>query len=296
MDKFLTVYGHVAVDVILFPSCISTLADYHVSLGGTGSNIALGTSQFGVPVALCSCIGNNFPREFRQILNDSGVNIDELMEKDEKTSLVAIINKEIGADSLMYRAPYGSLTKNDDLLISNAVKSEYTHFSTGSPEYHLAIMEKIKGQTIIVFDASKDLILWEKEDLKRAIAISEIVFCNAEEEKIILEKLNVNSPLELEVDLFVSTKDSEGSCAYFENKKVNIPMFTVVASDSTGAGDAYRSGFYAARFKKYSLIDSLVIGASLASFCVERKGTSIKGISWDQVLERAKHHLNGNGV
>ena len=62
---FLSVYGHIAVDTILYASGREVLDDYYVGLGGTGANIARGASCLGVPAALFSSVGDDFPNGLR---------------------------------------------------------------------------------------------------------------------------------------------------------------------------------------------------------------------------------------
>ncbi|MFP4546054.1 MAG: PfkB family carbohydrate kinase, partial [Methanomassiliicoccales archaeon] len=68
-----------------------------------------------------------------------------------------------------------------------------------------------------------------------------------------------------------------------------IPPERVV--DPTGAGDAFRAGFYAGDYHGYGLRDSAVIGGSSASFAIEAKGGLSQVPGWEEVLARADPFL-----
>src|SRR6266581_2263778 len=60
--------------------------------------------------------------------------------------------------------------------------------------------------------------------------------------------------------------------------------------DVTGAGDAYRAGFYAGLARGLDLRRCGILGSAVASFVVERKGTQSNLPTWSRVLSRARRH------
>lgn len=57
--------------------------------------------------------------------------------------------------------------------------------------------------------------------------------------------------------------------------------------DPTGAGDAYRAGFYAGLSRDMGLEECGRLGAAAASFAIEVAGPVGKLPTWDEVRERA---------
>jgi sugar/nucleoside kinase (ribokinase family) len=57
--------------------------------------------------------------------------------------------------------------------------------------------------------------------------------------------------------------------------------------DTTGAGDAFRAGFYAGLYRKRELRDCARLGAATASFVIEERGSLTNIPSWESVEERA---------
>jgi sugar/nucleoside kinase (ribokinase family) len=90
----------------------------------------------------------------------------------------------------------------------------------------------------------------------------------------------------------VCTKGPDGSELYMDGKMIGIPIVEgKKVIDATGAGDAYRAGFYAGKYNRYSDIDSLVIGAAAASFIIEEVGALSNIPTLDMVMERADRYL-----
>ena len=58
--------------------------------------------------------------------------------------------------------------------------------------------------------------------------------------------------------------------------------------DTTGAGDAFRAGYFAGIFRNFSIKDSARFGASAASFVIEAKGSLTNVPDWADVLDRTR--------
>jgi len=67
---------------------------------------------------------------------------------------------------------------------------------------------------------------------------------------------------------------SEGCVALSEGRECAAPGFPVEVVDTTGAGDAFVSGFLAAREKGFGLMDCLAYGNAAGAVCVGRVGAS----------------------
>ena len=68
----------------------------------------------------------------------------------------------------------------------------------------------------------------------------------------------------------------------------HVPAFQVEAVDTTGAGDAYRAGFYAGLHRKLPLERCGLAGAAAASFAVEAKGPQTSIPTWGMVEGRMR--------
>ncbi|MDR0508509.1 MAG: PfkB family carbohydrate kinase, partial [Candidatus Methanoplasma sp.] len=73
---------------------------------------------------------------------------------------------------------------------------------------------------------------------------------------------------------------------------VKIPVIEGKAFvDATGAGDAFRAGFYCGLYNGYKIHESLILASATSSFVVEKVGALTNTPKWEEVLERADKYL-----
>jgi len=301
LTPYLSVYGHITTDKIMsvdeFPanSVSVNVRSKKTLLGGTGTNIAVIASALGVPTALCGFVGNDFPKRFTDLIVSKGVIMDEFVVQDRyDTAQAMIVNDSMNEQRVFfYQGPQGSATALNNVLKKNASVSKYVHFSTGEPEYYIDIMRAIRNaDKKIVFDPAQEIHkIWDKERFMKALRLSDMLFCNRYEAVSALKYASVSSFEDIGITA-VCTKGPDGSEFYKNGKLTNIPVIEGGrVADATGAGDAYRAGFYAGKYNGYEDIDSLVIGAATASFVIEKIGALSNIPTWDTVMERADRYL-----
>ena len=91
-----------------------------------------------------------------------------------------------------------------------------------------------------------------------------------------------------------------GSDGLLELRRVHVIVVTHVNKnglrscqhDATGAGDAFRAGFYAGMWKGMGIVDCAKIGSVVASFAVEKEGPQSNLPTWEQAMER----LDASGI
>ena len=296
---YLTVYGHVTVDQIVrvkrFPNLNETVdvMDKKTTLGGTGTNIAIAAARLGVPTALATYVGQDFPSKFMDVVRDSGLILDEFVTTgDYETSSCTILNTDdMEQKVVFYQGPQGSGSKIGD-LIDCARNSKKVHFCTGEADWYLSMMEKIGNVSMAADPAQETYRFWDADRLKRAVSLCDSLFCNEFEAKVIEERLGLTSVTDLALPLVVKTEGSEGSVARVNGEVVRIPCIPGKAVvDPTGCGDNYRAGFYAGQYRGYSVRDSLVLGSAVSSFVIEKTGALTNTPTWEQVVERAEPYL-----
>jgi sugar/nucleoside kinase (ribokinase family) len=269
-------------------------------LGGTGTNIAVIAASLGVPTALCGFVGNDFPKRFADLIVSKGVITNEFVTQERyETAQAMIVNDAMKEQRVFfYQGPQGSATSLNNVLKKNASLSKYVHFSTGEPDYYIGIMRAIKETgRIISFDPAQEIHkVWNKEKFMTALSLSDILFCNRYEAVSALRYASADSFFDVPVRTAICTKGQDGSEFYCHGSKTEIPPVQgKQVNDATGAGDAYRAGFYAGKYNKYEDIDSLVIGAAAASFIIEAAGALTNIPTLDEVMERADRYLGKLG-
>lgn len=301
-NPFLSVYGHVTIDQIIsirrFPNMNESVdvLSKNTTLGGTGTNIAVTAARLGVPTAICAFVGEDFPPRYEEEMRDSGLIMDEMVRVGDYESSQAIVinDSEMKQKVIFYQGPQGSASKLNNMLTGNALRSSHVHFCTGDPDYYISIMETISGAgPKISFDPAQEIYkMWDGERIRKALSSSDALFCNEYEAKIIEKNLGAEDVMGIEKDLVVRTEGENGSTAKIKGEIVKIPAIRGENfEDATGAGDAYRAGFYCGLYNGYDTYDSLVLASATASFAVEKIGALTNIPEWEQVLERAGRYL-----
>lgn len=302
MKPFLTVYGHVCVDQIItvdeFPKeNTSVNITSEVSrLGGTAANVAVVAASLGVPTALSAFIGLDFPPNQEEFIRSKGINLDEFVKVDDTSSKAIVINdSKLSQKVLFYQGPQGRASALDMMRTKNAEMSAYTHFCTGEPKYSIDVMKNIKGKTKIVFDPAQEIhALWNEDNFGEAMQYADILFSNQFEAVSMLKYLGRKTFDGIDFPLVFTTKGKDGCDVFNKGMKKSYPIIKAKKTvDATGAGDAFRGGFYAAMYHRMSFDDAMTIAATTSSFIVESVGATTSVPTWDMVMERADGFLKG---
>jgi sugar/nucleoside kinase (ribokinase family) len=298
---FLSVYGHVTIDQIVsikrFPEINETvdIMSKKTTLGGTGPNIAMTAARLGVPTAICAFVGDDFPLRYEKEMKESGLIMDELIKVEGcETSQAVIVNDaELKQKVIFYQGPQGSASKLNNILLKNASRSSYAHFCTGEPDYYISVMKAMGPVSKIAIDPAQEVYkMWDKGRLMEAMTLSDALFCNDYEAKVIERYLGIENLFDIEREMIVRTHGAKGSTAKYKGETIHIPVITGKGfKDATGAGDAYRAGYYCGRYRNYGVIESLYLASATASFVVEEVGALTNSPTWEQVLERAEGYL-----
>lgn len=303
MKPFLCVYGHTNLDFIMslerFPEKNTSVdvVEKQRYFGGTGANVATVAASLGVPTSLASFVGKDFPAEFRSMMVKRGVDLQDLIEVEgyETPTVWIVSDSSHNQIAYVYQGPMRNMGEFD-LRLTAAREAEFVHIMTGRPEYYLRIMrECIRLGKTISFDPAQEIHhIWTQETFREAIGMSDMFFCNESELGTAMRYLEAKRPEDLleHVDVLFNTLGSEGAKIYTKDGEVEVkaakPERVV---DTTGAGDAFRAGYFAGIFRNYSIKDSARFGAAAASYIIEAKGSLTKVPDWADVLDRARTTL-----
>ncbi|HTY46317.1 MAG TPA: carbohydrate kinase family protein [Methanomassiliicoccales archaeon] len=303
MRPFLCVYGHTNLDYILslkhFPERNTSVnvEEKRSYYGGTGANVATIASSLGVPTALCSYVGEDFPRGFEELMTEKGVDLGDLIRVPgvETPTVWIVSDQDHNQIAYVYQGPMGAMDSFQPRL-EKALDSRWVHVMTGRPDYYLRVMAACRRtRKHISFDPAQEIHhVWDAERFEKAIDRAEMFFCNENELRTAMKYLGARRPEDLleHVKVVVNTVGAKGSVLYTADGKAEVPAVpTRKVIDTTGAGDAFRAGVYAGLFRKLPLARCAVIGAAAASFVIEVRGSLTSIPSWEQVEERARPFL-----
>lgn len=295
---FLGVFGHVNIDYLFevpsLPKPDHTTKTLRRArcFGGTGANLAVLASGLGVSTSIASFVGDDFPQDYRAWLDECGV---------DTTDLKSIVGKNTPTCWIFTARKGEQVTVIDQGAmddVSGFPVAEHTiesssiiHITTGCPRYYLRVKRSaLRRGRQVAFDPGQELsYIYTPKLLKQMIAGCDYFFANRLETRLAMRHLRLKRREELLdfVKVLVLTRGKEGSSIVTDEERIDIPPISPKkVVDVTGAGDAYRAGFYAAMSRKLDLETCGLAGAATASFVVEHFGIQEKLPTWKSVMER----------
>jgi nucleoside kinase len=277
----LVVVGHTNIDhffrVERLPATDRTvpLKDRVVRLGGTAANIARVAAKLGVRTALASLVGPDFPRHFHQQLIHEGVDMSAF-EAVPGTRSPAVFIVESSQGDQVTLIDQGPMEADHGTEVPRGVLSRtgWVHLATGNPDYQLRVLEEAQRRNVrAVADPAQEIFYrWDSSNLRRLLSGSEIFFANRAElaQALMLLRLrDMHQMLEI-VPCVVETLGLGGAIAWTRAGRVRVPATrSSRARQVTGAGDAFRGGFYAGWFRGDPLRNCLRYGSWAAARWLE---------------------------
>ena len=304
MKNFLGAFGHVNMDYIISlrrlprPNTSIEILDRRQYFGGTAGNVARAAARLGVRTSLASFVGDDFPTEYREALHHDGVDLTDLrVVPGSPTPTAWIFSDSKGGQ--MAIVDQGPMKRAASLpILRHSVRDvEVVHLGTGRPEYYLRVANLAEELgRVIAFDPSQEIHYVYSPKLFRELLRRSTYFFGNEAETLQAKRFaRVSSTQALLrfASVVIVTMGSKGSVAYTREGLVRIPRVPPTrVVDVTGAGDAYRAGFYAGLSRGYDVRRCGILGSTVASFVVEAKGTQTNLPTWTQLLRRARRYLS----
>lgn len=302
--------GEVLIDFIghEMNTSIEKSKDYHRFLGGSPTNVAVNASRIGLKSMLVASCGNDGLGDyiFRK-LKSNQIDVASIKKIDtEPTSIILVSKSTQTPDFIPFRQADCHITMDQlpDELIDKAKIFHTTCFALSKDPARKTILNRAKK--------AKELGLQLSIDLN----FSERIWPNREEAEKVIKDYLLNDPLlkisEDDCYRFFNTIHSEEFIFdYFHNLGVTTICLTkgkngVVVSDinqglffqeaiqidevkdTTGAGDAFWTGFLYAQIKGKDIENSISIAQKLASIKLQNIGKLPDFIELENLFENIK--------
>jgi sugar/nucleoside kinase (ribokinase family) len=282
----LVVAGHANIDRILrvdgLPVSERTvpIREERAELGGSAATLARIAARAGVRTGLLTRVGPDFPPGFRAALHREGVNLTgvEVVPGTRSPSCYIVEDAHGHQFTLIHQGPMGSA--RDARIPVRLLRSTcWLHLTTGDPDFQLRLKEAARhaGVRIAVDPAQEIHYRWRAPRLSRLLEGAEILFGNDGEVRRIMHMLSVDRVSKLLdlVPLVVVTHGARGVSAHARTGVVRVPAARLRRlRQVTGAGDAFRGGFYGAFFGGRALKPSLEAGTRAAAAWMQRSPES----------------------
>lgn len=252
------------------------------SLGGNAANVALGTSRLNLKTAILSSIGNdasgNMIREelTKQKINTSLLSVDKKIPT--RYSVVLNFKQERTILSYHQKRNYSFPKKfpTTDWIYYSSLSEGYENFQ----EKLLTFLDKHKNISLSYNPGS--IQLQNLALVKKVIARTNILILNLEEAKTILDldvkkeesiKYLIQRLLNLGAMEVAITDSKQGAWAGNTTNIWHCAGIPVEVVSKTGAGDAFSSGYLAARFYKKNIDTALNWGIVSSAHIISSPGS-----------------------
>lgn len=299
--------GEVLIDFIghEMNTSINRTKDYHRFMGGSPTNVAVNAARIGLnPLLVASCGQDGLGDYIVRKLKTNNLDVSSVKKiSDIPTSIILVSKSTETPDFIPYRQADCDITIDQlpDEIIQKAKIFHTTCFALSKDPARETILNRAKK--------AKELGLKLSIDLN----FSERIWQNREEAKEILNEYLKNDPLlKISEDdcyrLFAAVKSEDFIFDYFHNLGVTTICLTkgkngVVVSDinqglffqeaeyiqevkdTTGAGDAFWTGFLYAQIKGKNIKTSIIIAQKLASIKLQSVGRLPDNINVEEILK-----------
>ncbi len=295
MSKLLIV-GTVAFDAIETP-----FGKTDKILGGAATYIGLSASNFRVPMAIVSVVGDDFPENNIQILKDRNIDVSSLeVVSGGKTFFWSgrYHNDMNSRDTL--ETQLNVLENFTPVVPQDFKNAEVVMLGNLHPLVQLSVIKQMEVRPkLIVLDTMNFWMDIALDDLKKTIAEVDVITINDEEARQLSGEYSLVKAARVIAKMgpkYVVIKKGEHGAFLFYKEQVffapALPLEEVF--DPTGAGDTFAGGFtgYLASTNDFSFQNmkkAIIHGSNLASFCVEKFGTErMQKLSKTEINQRLR--------
>jgi sugar/nucleoside kinase (ribokinase family) len=276
----LLVTGTVAFDAIETP-----FGKTDKIIGGAATYVSLAASYFAKQVGLIAVVGDDFPQDYIDLLNQKGIDTSGLQIKEGEKSFFwsgRYFNDMNSRETLITEL---NVLADFDPIVPEALSApDYLMLGNLAPVVQSTLISRLsKRPKLVVMDTMNFWMDIALDDLKNTLKMVDVLTINDEEARQLSgeyslikasRKIRAMGPKYL-----IIKKGEHGALLFHEDQVFFAPaMLLEDVFDPTGAGDTFAGGFigYLASTDDISFENmkrAIIYGSAMASFCVEKFGT-----------------------
>lgn len=279
MNKLLIV-GTVAYDAIETP-----FGKTDKILGGAATYIGLSASHFNVKSAIVSVVGDDFSKEYLDLLSSRNIDISgiEIVKEGKTFFWSGLYHNDLNSRDTL-DTQLNVLADFNPIVPEDFKDSDVIMLGNLHPNIQIGVLDQLTAKPkLVVLDTMNFWMDCALEELKQVLKRVDVLTINDEEARQLSGEYSLVKAAEIIHTMgpkFVVIKKGEHGALLFNNDQVffapALPLKEVF--DPTGAGDTFAGGFsgYLAQQGNVSfnnMKNAIIHGSNLASFCVEKFGT-----------------------
>jgi sugar/nucleoside kinase (ribokinase family) len=293
------VVGSVAFDAIETP-----FGKTDKIVGGAATYISHAASYFTQDVRLVGVVGDDFPTQEIERLQERGVNTDGLQIKEGEKSFFWSGKYHMDMNSRdTLETQLNVLEHFDPIVPDNYQDSEILMLGNLTPDVQMTVIERLENRPkLVVLDTMNFWMDIALDRLKEVLQKVDVLTINDEEARQLSGEYSLvkaaRKIMEMGPGYLVIKKGEHGALLFHEDHVFFAPALPLEdVFDPTGAGDTFAGGFvgYLARSKDISFDNmkrAIIFGSAMASFCVEKFGIErLTELTREDIDERVQEFI-----
>ncbi|MEN9739010.1 MAG: hypothetical protein RLZZ318_1044 [Bacteroidota bacterium] len=276
----LLVTGTVAFDAIETP-----FGKTDKIIGGAATYVSLAASYFTKHVGLIAVVGDDFPQDYIDLLNQKGIDTTGLQIKSGEKSFFwsgRYFNDMNSRETLITEL---NVLADFDPIVPEALSApDYLMLGNLAPVVQSTLISRLsKRPKLVVMDTMNFWMDIALDDLKKTLTMVDVLTINDEEARQLSGEYSLIKASRIIRAMgpkyLIIKKGEHGALLFHEDQVFFAPaMLLEDVFDPTGAGDTFAGGFigYLASTDDISFENmkrAIIYGSAMASFCVEQFGT-----------------------
>jgi sugar/nucleoside kinase (ribokinase family) len=293
-----------AIGTVAFDAIETPYGKTDKIIGGAATYITLAASYFTKTANLVAVVGDDFPPEYIQLLNDHGVNTEGLQVKPGEKSFfwAGRYDQDLNSRETLV-TDLNVLATFDPIIPDSYQDCEFLMLGNLTPQVQKTVIERLRRRPkLIAMDTMNFWMNVAMDGLREVMTMVDVLSINDEEARQLSGEYSLRKAARKILAMGPKTlciKKGEHGALLFQGDEVffapALPLEDVF--DPTGAGDTFAGGFigYLASTGDVSfdnLKRALIYGSAMASFCVERFGTErLLHLTPDEIKARVQEFV-----
>lgn len=259
------------------------------SWGGTAGNIAFSMKMLGSEPLIFSAVGKD-GNEYLEHFKKNGISIEYILRDSKQHTAAAHITTDADDNQItaFYNGPLGLAGEKSVSEIKDKIS-----LALISPTQKDTMIKHLKECAELgikaVFDPGQQLTAFSEVELKKMIAQSHFVIGNDYEIKLLQKRTGWDTAEILKnAKVLITTLGDQGSVVLTaEGERAEAGVCPPLSfDDPTGAGDAYRAGFFTGYELGFGWQACMQMGSVAASYAIETYGTQAHTFTKAEFCER----------
>ncbi len=277
----LIVIGTMAFDAIETP-----FGKSNKIVGGAATYIAWSASNFTRPIKQISVVGGDFPIEEMKMLEARGVSMEGVQVKQNERSFFWSGKYHLDMNTRDTLDTQLNVLANFEPVVPDSYQDcEFLMLGNLSPNIQLSVIKQLdKRPRLVAMDTMNFWMETAMDDLEKVLTKVDVLLINDSEARQLSGQFSLvksaKEIMKMGPKYLIIKKGEHGALLFNEDNVFSAPALPLEdVFDPTGAGDTFAGGFigHIARTKDLSFDNmkrAIIVGSAMASFCVEKFGTT----------------------